>query len=139
MEKVERAISIKQPWAALIIAGRKSIEIRTWPTTYRGWVLIHAGKKADTRETGWELIDTPELEIEAAKLGGIIGVAEVCGCLSYETKAAFTRDRELHRNDPDWFTPPEMFGFQFRQARSLPFKKLGGQTFFFKVEGAEVS
>jgi hypothetical protein len=32
-----------------------------------------------------------------------------------------------------------MFGFQFRHPTALPFKKLGGQTFFFKVEGVEVS
>lgn len=37
-----KAISIKQPWASLIVNGIKDIENRTWATKYRGKVLIHA-------------------------------------------------------------------------------------------------
>ena len=37
-----KAISIKQPWASLIVHGIKDIENRTWATKYRGKVLIHA-------------------------------------------------------------------------------------------------
>lgn len=42
-----KAITIKQPWASLIVSGLKDIENRTWKTNFRGRVLIHAGK---TRE-----------------------------------------------------------------------------------------
>lgn len=42
-----KALSIKQPWASLIMAGRKEIEVRTWKTDYRGPLIIHAGKKID--------------------------------------------------------------------------------------------
>lgn len=35
-----RAISVRQPWANLIASGRKTIETRTWPTRYRGELLI---------------------------------------------------------------------------------------------------
>lgn len=42
MITVERALSVRQPWASLIAAGRKSIEIRTWRTDYRGPLAIHA-------------------------------------------------------------------------------------------------
>lgn len=38
-----KAITVKQPWASLIIQGIKDIENRTWQTKYRGRVLIHAG------------------------------------------------------------------------------------------------
>lgn len=34
------ALSVKQPWAGLIGSGRKTIETRTWYTTYRGDLLI---------------------------------------------------------------------------------------------------
>lgn len=37
-----KAISIKQPWAELIVCGRKTIETRTWKTDYRGEILICA-------------------------------------------------------------------------------------------------
>lgn len=41
-----KALSIRQPWASLIAEGSKTIEVRSWPTKYRGPLLICAGKKA---------------------------------------------------------------------------------------------
>jgi hypothetical protein len=41
------AISIQQPWAELILLGRKKIELRTWRTDYRGLLWLHVGRKAD--------------------------------------------------------------------------------------------
>ena len=38
-----RSLTVKQPWASLIVHRIKDIENRTWPTKYRGRVLIHAG------------------------------------------------------------------------------------------------
>ncbi len=48
-----KAITIKQPWASLIVEGIKDIENRTWKTNYRGRVLIHssADKKFNTSLT----------------------------------------------------------------------------------------
>jgi|ERR1700687_42153 len=42
-----KMISIRQPWASLIVSGAKDVENRTWPTRYRGTVLIHASLRAD--------------------------------------------------------------------------------------------
>lgn len=41
-----KAITIKQPWASLIVEGIKDIENRTWKTNFRGKVLIHAAAKS---------------------------------------------------------------------------------------------
>ncbi|MEA5155955.1 ASCH domain-containing protein [Raineyella sp.] len=38
-----KTLTIRQPWAALIMAGIKHHETRTWTTTYRGQLVIHAG------------------------------------------------------------------------------------------------
>ena len=38
-----RCLTIQQPWAWAITAGYKTVENRTWRTSYRGWVAIHAG------------------------------------------------------------------------------------------------
>ena len=38
-----KALTIKQPWAQLIIEGYKKYEFRSWKTKYRGKILIHAG------------------------------------------------------------------------------------------------
>jgi len=40
-----KAVSIRNPWGWLICAGIKPIENRTWPTNFRGRVLIHVGAK----------------------------------------------------------------------------------------------
>ncbi|OXR40230.1 hypothetical protein B7C42_07655 [Nocardia cerradoensis] len=42
-----RALSVRRPWANLIVAGYKTVENRTWSTSYRGDLLIHAGKNWD--------------------------------------------------------------------------------------------
>ena len=42
-----KALSVRQPWANMLVYGHKSIEIRSWRTHYRGPLLICAGKKID--------------------------------------------------------------------------------------------
>ena len=42
-----KALTIKQPWATLIMQGDKRFEFRSWQTKYRGDLLIHAGKGID--------------------------------------------------------------------------------------------
>lgn len=42
-----RALTVKQPWAACIAAGAKTVENRTWATKYRGSLAIHAGSASD--------------------------------------------------------------------------------------------
>ncbi|MBP8292366.1 MAG: ASCH domain-containing protein [Caldilineaceae bacterium] len=39
-----KAISLTQPWATLVAMGAKRIETRSWPTSYRGPLMIHASK-----------------------------------------------------------------------------------------------
>jgi len=46
-------LSVKQPWAALIVQGTKNIENRDWYTDYRGPLLIHAGKTFDPHAFDW--------------------------------------------------------------------------------------
>jgi len=41
------ALSVRQPWADLIVTGRKRIEIRSWERPYRGRLWIHASLHAD--------------------------------------------------------------------------------------------
>lgn len=46
-----KALSVHQPWATLIVDDepevRKSVEVRSWKTSYRGPLLICAGKTLD--------------------------------------------------------------------------------------------
>lgn len=36
------ALTIRQPWATLIVQGAKTVENRTWATRHRGPFLVHA-------------------------------------------------------------------------------------------------
>jgi hypothetical protein len=42
-----KALSVARPWAQFIIGAGKSIENRSWSTSYRGALLIHASKRFD--------------------------------------------------------------------------------------------
>lgn len=64
-----KAITIKQPWASLIVLGEKRFETRSWQTKYRGPLAIHAGKSVDK---------------EACKDPWIKGVLKECGITSYK-------------------------------------------------------
>ena len=66
------ALSIRQPWASLIILGLKSVEIRSWPTAHRGPLFIHAAKTLDERAQGrFRLPDVPT--------GCLLGVVDLIG------------------------------------------------------------
>lgn len=39
-----KALTLTQPWAALVALGQKRIETRSWGTSYRGRLAIHAAK-----------------------------------------------------------------------------------------------
>ncbi len=53
METPKYALSIRQPWAWLIAAGIKDVENRSWPTTKRGRIYVHAGMTSDMRIPAW--------------------------------------------------------------------------------------
>ena len=129
------ALSVKQPWAALIVAGLKRVEVRTWPTRRRGRILIHAGKVRDHRPEGWALIDTPELGELSRLRGGIIGVVKLADCVTYPTAQSFVEAIEFHRNEPDWFRPGGLHGFVFQDPHPIAYHPCPGQTMFFSVEG----
>jgi hypothetical protein len=42
-----KALNVRQPWASLILAGRKTIELRSWATRYRGPLVIVASRGPD--------------------------------------------------------------------------------------------
>src|SRR5579864_815412 len=127
------ALSLKQPWAALMVNSVKTIEVRRWPTARRGRILIHAARIPDPRPEAWKHV-TKELEEMANLLGGIIGEADLTGCLVYRTCDAFQKDQPRHLNEPDWFVGPLLYGFSFANATVLPFRKYPGWMRFFPVE-----
>ena len=105
------ALSLKQPWAALLAHGLKTVEVRRWPTAHRGRVLIHAAQVPDERPEAWSHVP-PELLEAAQLLGGIVGAGELTDCLAYRGVDEFRRDQARHLNDPSWFRPPRLYGLR---------------------------
>lgn len=84
-----RALSLTRPWTWLVLHGGKDIENRSWPTRYRGPLVIHGAMSKDVEST------TPFLNLltptaasaldQALADGsvmdlGLLGVVDVVGC-----------------------------------------------------------
>lgn len=72
-----KTLTIKQPWATLIIQGDKRFEFRSWKTNYRGELLIHAGKGIDKEAMKRLKKYIPE----DMPLGKIIGKVKLVDCI----------------------------------------------------------
>lgn len=70
--KSYRVLTIRQPWAHLIVEGTKPVENRSWSTNYRGLILIHAGQARDDEEARDFGLDPDRLDY-----GAIIGSAQL--------------------------------------------------------------
>ncbi|NBF09766.1 ASCH domain-containing protein [Pseudomonas sp. Fl4BN1] len=99
-----KALSIRQPWAWLIIHGGKDVENRSWHTKYRGRFLVHASKGMTRGEydEALELVqDIGSMELyrrfpsfEALQRGGITGPARcdrASACRSVSTASRQNR------------------------------------------------
>lgn len=126
------ALSLKQPWATLLIHGMKTIEVRRWSTPRRESILIHAAKVPDEREEAWIHVP-PHLQELTTLRGGFIGRANLIECRRYDNLERFNEDQDLHRNAPEWFEKPPLFGFVFTDMLELPFTEFSGWMRFFPV------
>ncbi|WP_368570651.1 ASCH domain-containing protein [Acinetobacter baumannii] len=123
-----KAISIRQPWAWLIVNGYKDIENRSWCTKYRGQVLIHAsqGVKKSEYERAKELTDRLGIALPTSfETGGIVGVATITDC--------------VEQSESPWFFGEK--GFVLTDARPLKFIQMKGKLSFFEtgIEPEEAS
>lgn len=64
-----RAITLRRPWARLVVEGAKTVENRAWRTPYRGMLFIHAGLSVDTT--------APEVRGQDAGPVGLVGVVRL--------------------------------------------------------------
>lgn len=127
------ALSIRQPWAWLIVNGFKDIENREWPTVFRGPLLIHASKtlKPADFEAAMLFVESfvnPSLvhqvpDMAELPVGGFVGVAHVVGC--------------VRSSDSPWFTGADTdsgHGFVLANPRPIDFIPYKGRLNFFNVD-----
>lgn len=113
-----KAISIRQPWAWLILHGGKDIENRTWPTKFRGRVLVHAAKGMTRAE--YDATQRRGLMpfIRDMERGGIVGSVEIVDC--------------VQQSDSPWYEGA--YGFVLRDPQPVPFIPMKGALGFFNVD-----
>lgn len=113
-----RALTIRQPFALLIVDGIKPIENRTWSTNYRGPLLIHAARKPqDIPISMIEARHRISIDRTRLKFSGIIGRVELVDVVTTHESA--------------WFDGP--FGFVLEKPRILKFRPMRGFQGFFDV------
>lgn len=112
------ALSIQQPWAWLIVHGHKDIENRTWGSSRRGPILIHAGKKVDGLGEIEIALRYPDIQLPLTyDLGGVVGMATITDCVQVSSSR--------------WFVGP--YGFILTDQHPLDFRPYRGQLGFFEV------
>lgn len=124
-----KALSIRQPWAWLIVHGGKDIENRSWHTKFRGRFLVHAAQGMTSKEycDGLEfamrvgdirlLRDFPTSQ--EMQRGGIVGSVELVD--------------SLDAHDSRWYMGQGQKAFVLRDPTPLPFTPYKGRLGFFDV------
>ena len=132
------ALTIRQPWAWLILNMGKDVENRRWRTKFRGRFLIHAAKGCEAKEyvaaavfareaigqgSNWARNAVGILErrlpaLEDLEKGGIVGTAEIVDCVT--------------KSDSRWYTGD--YGFVLRDVLPVSFIACKGALGFFNPE-----
>ena len=114
-----KALSIRQPWAQLIVEGYKDVENRNWPCKYRGVLVIHASLRFDY--DGYSYLEEKGLFLHSPDWftrGALIGAVRLIACIREHTS--------------EWFCGP--YGYVFEAAEEwpdpVPYK---GKLGFFEV------
>lgn len=131
------ALSVRQPWASLILLAGKNVENRSWHTYTRGPILIHAAKSM-TKKEYTEAMDfactvnharmmslmfrSVVLAFDNLPRGGIIGSVNLVDC--------------VQRSKSPWFQGPN--GFVLQDPKPLEFIPFKGQLGFFDVPGVQL-
>jgi len=123
-----KCLSVSQPFADLIIHGKKTIELRRWNTSFRGEFLIHSPQKIRVE-------DCKRLGINPKNLvkGAIVGKAEIYDVKKYDSKSEIIKDSKKHLASKS--SKNNKYGFLIKNAK--PFRipiPAKGQLGFFEVK-----
>jgi hypothetical protein len=76
-----RALSIRQPWAELILRGHKTIEVRSRRTNLRERVFIYAGLNRIEPEEEARISARFGIDVDDLPRGVLVGTVAIVGCL----------------------------------------------------------
>ena len=122
-----KCLSVSQPFAELIILGKKTIELRKWNTNYRGELLIHAPLKIRKD-------DAKRLKMDKKFVtGAIVGKVEIYDVKKYDSQKQVKSDQKFHFASKNFHD--RTYGFLLKNAKAfrvpIPYK---GQLGLFEVK-----
>ena len=120
-----KCLFLNQPYAELLISGKKTIEVRRWNTNFRGQFLVHASKKINGEACN-------RLKIDQAKLV-TAQLWERPIVISYQSKNSFLKDKNKHFASLNYGNPK--YGFLVNQTKRFEIPiPIRGKLGFFNVE-----
>ena len=121
-----KCLSISQPFADLVVSGKKSIELRNWNTNFRGEFLVHAPLKI-------RLEDSKRLKINKKFVtGAIIGKVQLYNVKKYDSMKDVIADQKFHMASKKY--RKKTFGFFLKNPKSFRIPiSCKGQLGFFDV------
>ena len=111
-----KAITIKEPYATLIVEGLKEYEFRTWKTNYRGDILIHVAKGYDKENL--KRFKDRNLKYNPGK---IIAKAKLTDCVEVDEKLRkelLNKDKEVYKNLSIKRDKP-LYGFKLENVKRI--------------------
>ena len=118
-----KALSIKQPYAELILLGKKKIELRRWNTNFRGEFIIHASKIPDKEAM-------EKFGFFNLALGCIVGKVNLVDVKKYKNELEHNKDKELHLASSAFGN----YGFVLKDVKGLKPIPCKGNLGFWKFD-----
>lgn len=121
-----KTLTLKQPWATLIAKGLKEYEFRSWKTSYRGPLLIHAGMGMDKeaekyfRSLGFDY-----------KKSEIVCLVELLDCI--EVDDVFRQERE--KENPLVYHYMDKYAWKIKLIKVISIPNIKGKLSLWEYEG----
>lgn len=122
-----KALSFRQPWATLIVQGRKTLDLRTWATRYRGPLAVYASHQVEVEACRIHGLDPRQLTT-----GALIGIVDLLDVFLLD-KAEYAARQAEHLGGRRF--RPGLFGWALENPRPLdPPQPARGRLNLFEVE-----
>lgn len=118
-----KTLSLKQPFAELILQGKKKIELRKWNTKFRGEFFIHASKAVHSESM-------KKFGFNGLPTGGIVGKVNLIEVKDYSQTKDFDKDKDRHLATEEW----GKYGFILEGAERTEFIPCKGFLNFWEFD-----
>jgi hypothetical protein len=119
-DEVTKVLAVRQPWASLIAAGIKTLDIRSTDCHYRGPLAIYATRGHVRRKDRKYFKEVLGRDISSLPHGKILCVVDVSGTIRFDNPEKFAAYSECHYLSPFFFEEGMVvYGWIFRTVHVL--------------------